>query len=375
MEIVFTVLWMIYVVLIALSGRAWHKIPLNPEIGISTRLPGVTVVIPVRNEEKNIEALVDSLEALQYPNDKLEIILVNDASEDRTSELIQVNTSGKSNFRWFTLDEPLNFQGSYKKRALTAAIESAGFPIIVTTDADCQFHPEWLISLIGAMQSNNLVMACGPVAYHQHGCFSPILDIELASLVAVGAVSLNRGFPNMCNGANLAFSKEAFKQVDGYRGYEQIVSGDDEFLLYKMFCQYPRRVGFVKHSHSIVRTSPPDSWKEFVNQRKRWSGKWKAHKSKATRALALFVFVFHLVFIATLAMTLIGWYSWKIFIAQLTIKIFLEYIFVKPVLNFQGKKTALQWFFFMQLLYSFYTVFIGVAVSFTGFNWKNRKYR
>lgn len=375
MEIVFSVLLMIYVVFIMLARSSWDKISQNPEVEISSSLPGVTVVIPVRNEEKNIEALIDSLDGLQYPKDKLEIIIVNDASEDRTSELLQVKTTGNRNIRWFTLEEPANFKGSYKKRALTAAIESAGFPIIVTTDADCQFHAEWLTSLIGSMQLNDLVMASGPVAYHQRGFFSPILDIELAGLVAVGAASLSKGYPNMCNGANLAFSKEAFQQVGGYRGYEQVVSGDDEFLLYKIFNQYPQRVGFVKNSHSIVRTNSPDSWKEFVDQRKRWSGKWTAHKSKATRALALFVFVFYLAFMASLLMTVLGWYSWKIFIAQLTVKIIVEYIFIKPVLDFLGKKVALPWFIFMQLLYSFYAVFMGVVVQFTGFKWKNRTYR
>lgn len=374
MEIVYTLMLMIYLVLLGLARRSWYRIPVNPETGDSNSLPGVTVVIPVRNEEKNIEALVRSLDALQYPKEKLEIILVNDASEDRTVELLQVNTAGKSNFKWFTLEEPVNFQGSYKKRALTAAIETAEFSIIVTTDADCQFHPEWLSSFIGAMQTNKLVMACGPVAYHQQGFLSPTLDIELASLVAVGAVSLHRGFPNMCNGANLAFSKAAFKQVEGYRGYEQVVSGDDEFLLYKIFSQYPHGVGFIKHSHSIVRTNPPESWKEFVNQRIRWSGKWKAHKSKTTRALALYVFLFHLAFMASLVMTVSGWYSWQIFTAQLVVKTLMEYLFVHPVLDFLGKRIGLPWFFFMQLLYSFYTIFVGVAVQFAAFNWKNRKY-
>ncbi len=350
MEIVYSLLLMIYLVLLALARRSWYNIPGNPETGDSNSLPGVTVVIPVRNEEKNIEALIRSLDALQYPKEKLEIILVNDASEDRTVELLQVNTVGKSNFKWFTLEEPVNFQGSYKKRALTAAIETAEFSMIVTTDADCQFHPEWLSSFIGAMQTNDLVMACGPVAYHQQGFLSPTLDIELASLVGVGAVSLHRGFPNMCNGANLAFFKEAFEQVEGYRGYEQVVSGDDEFLLYKIFNQYPHQVGFIKHNHSIVRTNPPDSWKEFVNQRIRWSGKWKAHKSKTTRALALYVFLFHLAFIASLVMTVLGWYSWQIFTAQLVVKIFMECLFVYPVLNFFGKRIGLPWFFFHAII-------------------------
>ena len=179
--------------------------------------PGVSIVIAARNEEKNIAKLVRSLNELKYPKEKIEVIVVDDDSQDRTLEVLKHETAEKPWITWLALKDAQGFQGSFKKRALTAGFESAKFSILVTTDADCQFHPLWLNAMIGPIQKDNLVMSVGPVAYLKRGAVSHLLDIELASLVAVGAVSLNRGYPNMCNGANLAFTREAFKRLMGIK--------------------------------------------------------------------------------------------------------------------------------------------------------------
>ena len=90
--------------------------------------------------------------------------------------------------------------------------------------------------------------------------------------------------------------------------------------------------------------------------------------------LAIFIFVFHLIFITSLIMVGVGIYSWKILIIQIAFKATLEYLFVTPVLKFLGKRILLPWFILMQLLYSFYAILIGLLAQFTGFSWKNRRY-
>ena len=154
--------------------------------------------------------------------------MVDDASNDRTPELLHHYTDQDQCFKWSTLKEVADFNGSYKKRALTYGISQAKYEIIVTTDADCQFHTDWTTILANNIQEHHLVMATGPVLYQSTGWIEALLNIELASLVAIGAASLEKGYPNMCNGANLAFTKKGFYQVNGYKGYEQIVSGDDD---------------------------------------------------------------------------------------------------------------------------------------------------
>jgi len=373
-ELAFAILLLLYLVLLALVRIRWTKIPVQVIKEDTDEPPGVSVIIPARNEESNIKQLVDSLNGLVYPRHKLEIVIVDDSSDDHTLLKLRQHVVEGSCIKWLALEESPFFQSSYKKRALTCGIEASKFPIIVTSDADCQFQPLWINSLVNAITSNNWIMVSAPVVYRKTGFLVSMLEIELACLVAVGAVSLQAGKPNMCNGANLAFTREAFVRVGGYQGFEHIASGDDEFLLYKMNLQFPGRIGFNKTIDSVVSTEPPVSFRELLNQRIRWGSKWKEHKSLTTKILPLLIFLFHLVFTVVFFMTLFGAYSWKVFIVQLLSKMLVEVWLLRSLFNFFGKTIKWKWFLLMQILYSFYVVLVGVVVQFYGFSWKNRRY-
>ena len=145
--------------------------------------------------------------------------------------------------------------------------------------------------------------------------------------------------------------------------------------MYKIFKKYPDQVGFIKQQRAVVTTAPPNSWTQFFNQRKRWSGKWKNHKSITTKLLAIFIFCFHLSFIAIVALMAYGSYSWIALSVQLMVKLLAEYLLVDTVLKFLGKRTSIIWYLVMQLLYSFYVVLVALVVPFSGFTWKNRRYK
>ncbi len=373
MEIAFSILLLGYLVFLGTIRWGWQRIPVQVSDGTNQH-PGVSLVIPARNEAGNIEALIHSINNMQYPGEYLEIVIVDDASEDDTFSKVQRLASSQSNLVCLSLTDPHGFQGSFKKRALTEGIKAAKFPIVITTDADCRFDPLWINTLVSAIQTNNWKMATGPVVYTSDGWLAALLNMELACLVAVGAVSLDRGYPNMCNGANLSFCKEAFFRIGGYGGFEQVVSGDDEFLLYKMYSKYQDQVGFVKSKQAVVTTAPPQNLKALWEQRKRWGSKWSAHQSTTTRLVAIFIFGFHLSFTAVVLMSLLGFYPWNLLLIQWLLKILFELLVVVPVLNFLGKRRSIKWFFFMQVVYSIYVLFIGLAAQFGSFNWKNRQY-
>ena len=51
---------------------------------------------------------------------------------------------------------------------------------------------------------------------------------------------------SMCNGANLAYEKKAFYEVNGFAGIDHIASGDDMLLMHKIWKKYPDRVHYLK---------------------------------------------------------------------------------------------------------------------------------
>ena len=95
----------------------------------------VTVLIPARNEQHNISTCLNSLLIQNYPKDKLEIIVIDDDSDDKTGEIVESYSSKYPYIRLIYLGQcPAGV--SPKKRALQVGVAAAEGEIIVTTDAD-----------------------------------------------------------------------------------------------------------------------------------------------------------------------------------------------------------------------------------------------
>jgi len=96
-------------------------------------LPTATVIVAARDEENNIQRCLNSLGKLEYPDGKLEVLLVDDISTDRTGEIIDEFISGRENFRKIIPDDPKGKMVG-KVNALATAIREAKGEIILTTD-------------------------------------------------------------------------------------------------------------------------------------------------------------------------------------------------------------------------------------------------
>ena len=92
-------------------------------------LPTVSIIISARNEQKNIANLLTSLAQLTYPKDKLEIIIVNDRSSDKTAEMLKIAENEFPKISVIHIKEtPLGW--APKKWALQQAIEKSKYEII-----------------------------------------------------------------------------------------------------------------------------------------------------------------------------------------------------------------------------------------------------
>jgi len=344
-------------------------------------LTSVSVIIPVRNEAANIGQLLEDVDQQCWPDGKhleasqLEVIVVDDHSEDNTEMLVQNFEAKHISLKLLKLQLPEDFAGSHKKLALGQAIAQASGAVILTTDGDCRLRPQWVSSVLLFMQQQNAVLVAGPVTFgREHDLFQQLQTIEFASLIGTGAACMQAGFPNMCNGANLAFRREVYREVGGYEGSMHIPSGDDEFLLQKVFRQYPSRIVFIKSSQAVVQTTAQPDLMSFYHQRKRWAGKWKLHKKASTTLLALFIFGFHALLMITGLMTLQGAFPWLVFFSLILGKASVEFMLLRAVLKQLDKKLHVPNFMLLQFIYSAYAVFFGIVVNFGGYKWKARHY-
>lgn len=355
-------LFVLYSLLIIYYWLAWKSIPdyLPSSSSPQTR---ISVIIPARNEEENIGLLLQALQEQTYPKELFEVIVVDDHSTDSTVKVIQLFQSVKL----IQLKE--DSINSYKKKAIETGIESATGDLIVTTDADCIPPREWLQTIAAFKEENSSVFIAAPVVFD---CNSSILQVlqamDFMVLQGITGAAVYKKQLSMCNGANLAYTKKNFKEVNGFRGIDKIASGDDMLLMHKIAKQHPEKVHYLKSKDATVSTQPMKTWKEFFNQRIRWASKAKHYNDKRIVLVLLLVYLFNLSFLLLL---IAGCWFW--FIGLWIAKTMIEFPFVFSISSFFGKRSLMKYFFFFQPMHIFYTIISGLLGQFGKYEWKGRK--
>ena len=221
-SIVLLVILFVYVILIFQLIFGFNKVKLFEVTDLSPKT-AFTIVVPFRNEAKNLPTLLESISNLNYSPKMIEIILVDDFSTD-TSERICVQWRIKNEHLDTTLLENLHLSGSPKKDAIRRAIPIAKHDWIITTDADCIVNKNWLLTLDNYIQKNNPEMIVGAVMYKaKNNWLHHFQQLDLLSLQGVTIGSFGIGKPFMCNGANFAYTKKFFNEILAKYNYYQFI--------------------------------------------------------------------------------------------------------------------------------------------------------
>jgi cellulose synthase/poly-beta-1,6-N-acetylglucosamine synthase-like glycosyltransferase len=365
MTLIFILIFFAYVIFVVLLTRGWDKSINRPVLRDCRPEVLVSIIVPVRNEQANIGCLLEDLQRQSHRS--FETIIVNDHSRDQTNEIVLKYAQPDPRFML------LQSQGEGKKKALTTGINASRGEIIVTTDGDCRLGEDWLKTMLKHFQFQSTKMVFGGVRIIGSSFFSNVQAHEFLSLVGTSAATLWYGFPSMCNAANLAFRKAAFLEVGGYADNLHIASGDDEFLMRKIWDLYPGGIQFVGEDSAVVTTIASPSLKSFIHQRVRWAGKWKHNISSGNAALAMFIFFLHLSVLFLPVAIALGWVSVGIATILLFSKVSAEAIFLKKIADFVKVPWSWSVFTFLQIFYPVYTIWVGTISSFSNFEWKGRK--
>jgi len=370
------VLLIIYAVLIDYYRRAWNQIP-EFESNDSIPTTYISIIIAVRNEEKNVDALLESLSQQSYSKDLFQVIIIDDYSEDETwNKLTQFNPRGLNTL--FTRLSDHTNEGeiirSHKKKAIETGIKLAKGTLIVTTDADCLFPVDWLITIARFYEKNKAKFIAAPVRITAAASLLSVFQtLDFLTLQGITGASVFKRIHSMCNGANLAYEKAAFMEVEGFKGIDDIPSGDDMLLMHKIYQKYPEKVFYLKSSAAIVSTAAVSSWKQFFHQRIRWASKWDSYDDKKIMSVLLLVYAVNFCF---LILGIAAFFSntWLFFfILLLVAKVLIEFPFVNTVAAFFRQQYLLKYFLLMQPLHIAYTIIAGWLGRFGSFEWKGRR--
>ncbi len=189
--------------------------------------PRVSVLVPARNEAKNLERLLPSLAAQDYQN--LEILVLDDCSEDQTLEVAQ---------RWATQDQRLRvLQGKSppadwlgKPHACAQLAAQATGTILVFTDADTWWTPSGIRLIAEAFaQTQADVLSAWPEQRFS-GMLSrlvqPIQQWSLIAFLPIPLVPKRNRLAVAANGQLLAFRREAYMSIGGHQHVKSSVIED-----------------------------------------------------------------------------------------------------------------------------------------------------
>ncbi|MGE5106784.1 MAG: glycosyltransferase family 2 protein [Sphingobacteriales bacterium] len=370
----FTLLFILYAMLLFFYRKNWQQMPLTEVEELYEPHTKISVIIPARNEEKNIVNCLASVCEQDYPPDLFEVIVIDDHSEDNTNEIVKRLGEIYSNLQCIRLQTNDEAIVAYKKKAIETGINAAKGKLIITTDADCIVPPHWLKNIAAFYENKKAAFIAAPVVLtSQKRLVSLFQSLDFLSLQGITGASVFAGFHSMCNGANLAYEKKAFDEINGFAGVDNIASGDDMLLMHKIYKKYPDKVQYLKSKEAIVTTQSAESWKAFFNQRIRWASKASKYDDKRIFWVLLLVYLFNLSFPVVFIAAFFNKGLWFYFISIFLLKILYELFFLAPVAKFFGKEKLLWWFPVMQPLHILYTIIAGLLGSITTYEWKGRK--
>ncbi|MBP1676803.1 MAG: glycosyl transferase family 2 [Bacteroidetes bacterium] len=337
----------LYVALIVIFTVGWRRMPEYKAADcMQPGLHKIAVVVPFHNEAEHIDGLLRSLSRQSYP--AFELIFVDDHSTDSTCQLINTYISVFDNCKLISATR----RG--KKAALKEGIQSADAELIITTDADCEVHPDWVKTIASFYATHETDLIICPVRYktEKDTNFQRMQQIEFATLVGSGGGAAGAGMPVMCNGANLAFKKNSWMHCmnDLKPG---LVSGDDMFLLQAMK-KRGYTIRFLKSAQAFVITCPSDSLKSFLKQRTRWSAKSPAYTDGQIIITALAVAGVSFAQLFSLAILLFDFSYWPLTLAVFTVKFLPDLCFFKTIHRFFLLPFTILRFFLLAVFYPFY---------------------
>jgi cellulose synthase/poly-beta-1,6-N-acetylglucosamine synthase-like glycosyltransferase len=239
---------------------------------VSHEAPSVSVIIPARNEADRIAETLVSLAAQRYAG-RLEFILVSDRSTDATGQIMARFAARDPRFKLVQVTQASR-RFSPKVNAVNTGIQRSRGEIILTSDADCRYHPDWVTGMVSYF-APDVAMVVGCV---ESGRATPLQRFEAVDwlslmLIAIAFARFGWAFAGSAN--NQAYRRSAFKAIGGFGASGSCPSGDEDLLIQRMGRRQAGRVVFALAPEARVLTRPMPNLAALLAQRRRWVSRYR----------------------------------------------------------------------------------------------------
>ncbi|MCH7400731.1 glycosyltransferase [Belliella kenyensis] len=342
--------------------------------------PKVTLLMVARNESRVMQACLLAFEKIDYPAEKLEIILADDHSEDDTGVILKQWAEGRNHVKVIAIDAFIpNETVNGKANALAQMIPCATGKYLIFTDADCIVPSTWVKSMVNAAEVDGDDKVRKSFKYRKsRGLVTGITQVGGAGLMAkmqnldwlftLGMVKVlsDTGQQVTTMGNNMLISKEAYMQVGGFG--EVGFSMTEDFQIAKAIHRKGFEAVHLVSQENMVTTQPESNMSGLLMQRKRWMYGAMRLPLKLKVLLALQALFLPLVVLLLINYVFLGWLFW------LT-KWCLQSFFIILIQKKLGQNISLINLIFFEIYYLF-TAWATIVCYFWPSNttWKGRKY-
>jgi cellulose synthase/poly-beta-1,6-N-acetylglucosamine synthase-like glycosyltransferase len=233
----------------------------SPEI---EEKPYVSILISIRNESHNIASLCHSLNQLDYPKDRFEILIGDDASSDNSFDLLMLHKP--DNARLFAYSEPE--VSSFGKLGVLKKLENmAKGEFLLFTDGDITFNPQWIRGMLfepGLYPQLHLGITWvrGFHWFHQLQNMDWIINQTIIAW-------FSQYFPPLTAwGNNMIIDKSSFQKIQGFSDIEDTIVED--VALVRKVTSHSGRIVIKASKETLCKTNPSNTFRELIHQRARW---------------------------------------------------------------------------------------------------------
>jgi len=258
-------LWTLYLISLYVSIY-WLLVLLEPKKEKKTRVkkwPKVTIIIPAYNEEGRISHTIDAVKHLDYPKNKLNVVIINDASTDNTLMEIKKSIKGMKNV--IVINNKKNIG---KAASMNKALSIINTPFFVTLDADSYPERDALKHLVRKYYSEpqNLAAVTSRIRIDRYNSHLGKLQWIEYNLMMLSTRIFNRiNAQYVTPGPFSLFKTDIIKKINGFDTRNLT---EDQEIAYRLHL-YGYRITFCKESN--VYTVPMERFKNYYKQRNRWS--------------------------------------------------------------------------------------------------------
>lgn len=329
--------------------------------------PTVSIIIAARNEEANIAQCLDSILRLTYPRGQLEVIVVDDQSSDRTSEIVAGYSKSYNHIR---LDRTVDGEGNLrgKANAVDTGIQSSTGEILLFTDADCTVPTGWVEETIKYYTGPSIGLVAGFTFLKSSHLFGQIQALDWFSQFTMASGALGLGFPITAVGNNLSVRRTTYDETGGFHKIPFSVTED-----HALFKAIVENTGFATRFpldlKTLVESQPCKSVSELFRQKKRWF-------TGGLNLDILSIVVFSAIYLLKLILIVVSFVNPSLFtILLLGFTYAAEVILTLPAIVML-RKLHLLWITPLFFLYfALYTLLLPpIVLANRKVSWKDRKY-